>query len=104
METPSRVALRSNPLSIDQSMLLDGQLHKVLKTAVRPVGRDGAGSAEPTPEEMAAARERFVEGSLRELQVRLEAQARFFGLPNSAAPSAAAAADTAAESPQAKTP
>jgi hypothetical protein len=105
METPARVAVRSNPLSIDQSMLLDGQLHKVLKTSVRPpVGKSGAVSAEPTPEEVAAAREQFVQGSLRELQLRLEAQARFFGLPNNVAPGASSEASTAAGNPQAKTP
>ncbi|MCX7825034.1 MAG: hypothetical protein N2689_05705, partial [Verrucomicrobiae bacterium] len=92
MDTPSRVALRSNPLSIDQTMLLDSQLHKVLKAAIRPPsGRGSAASARPTPAEIAAARDQFVEGSLRELQVRLEAQARFFGLPNNAMLSAPAA-------------
>ena len=103
IETSSRVAVRSNPLSIDQSMLLDSQLHKVLKTMLRPTAKSGTMPGQPTPEEIAA-RQLFVEGSLRELQVRLEVQQRFLGAPSNTAQSAPTAANAAAESSQAKTP
>ncbi|MBI5396895.1 MAG: extracellular solute-binding protein [Verrucomicrobia bacterium] len=74
MEDPARVNVRPAPLSINQTTQLDGFLHRVLAPSAGPP----AGDAPPSDAAaMAEAERKFVEQSLAELQVLLEAEQRF---------------------------
>ena len=71
---PSRLSLQSAPLSINQTTQLDGFLHRVLAPTAGPV----LGDTPPTDAAAIAEAERkFVETSLTELQILLEAEQRF---------------------------
>ncbi len=74
VEDAARVTVRPAPLSINQTTQLDGFLHRVLAPAAGPL------IDEATADDAAAtakAERRFVERSLAELQILLEAEQRF---------------------------
>jgi len=75
IENPSRLAPRPSGLSINQTTQLDGFLHRVLAPAAGPA--DMPEPARATAAAVAEAERRFVERSLAELQVLLEAEQRF---------------------------
>jgi hypothetical protein len=75
IEDPARLTVRPAGLSINQTTQLDGFLHRVLAPAAGPA--DMPDPAQATAAAVAEAERRFVERSLAELQVLLEAEQRF---------------------------